>query len=336
MERASSGSGDLVLGAQSPAGAEAGSPRRDALVAGVVAYNEDRTLRSAVESLLTQELPEGAGWAAILVVASGCTDRTEEIGRALERRHPEVRLIVEPERRGKASALNEVVRRSRGRRTVLLNADARAEPGAVRALLAEAATSRPPFAVMGRPVVASDGNRSVVRTAGLLWALHDEFHRTSIGSGSGNHLSDELLLLDAPGFEGFPPGTINDGSYLGAWLEAQGGELRYALDAQVAIQLPGTWQDHLTQRRRILQGHAQVHDLLGRSPSTMSQLLVTRPFEAARILARVLRRQPDRALDLAALAGPEILANLLARWDRWRHRTPTGGWERIRRPVAWP
>ena len=119
-----------------------GPARSGVLAGGVVAYNEERTIRAALLSLLDQELPPGVAWNTIWVVASGCTDRTVEEAGLVAARDPRVRLVVEPVRTGKATAVTEVLRRAQGDAVVLLNADARAMPGAVAALW-EAAEGHP-------------------------------------------------------------------------------------------------------------------------------------------------------------------------------------------------
>ena len=123
------------------------------LSAGIVAHNEERNVERAVRSLLDQNLPSGVRWKNLWIVASGCTDRTVEVANRLAEKDPRVRVITEPDRMGKAHALQEVFRRAEGDAVVLLNSDAQAEPGAVGELVRVGLAQPTPFAVMGRPVV---------------------------------------------------------------------------------------------------------------------------------------------------------------------------------------
>jgi poly-beta-1,6-N-acetyl-D-glucosamine synthase len=165
------------------------------LVGGVVAFNEERRLALAVQSLLEQELPPGARWRTIWVVASGCTDRSPDVARELAAKYPEVQAIIEPERRGKASALRQIIGAAQGDYLILLNGDAVAGPGAVAELLRTAAPIAPPFAVMGHPEPTEV--RAGIFGAGirLLWKLHHRLHEELVRTETGTHLSDELLLL---------------------------------------------------------------------------------------------------------------------------------------------
>lgn len=324
----------------------AGDPRTDAvlgspptalltLTGGVVAYNEERSLRGAVRSLVDQALPEGFAWGNLWIVASGCTDRTVAVAEQLCREDPRIRLVAEPERRGKASALNQVLRRAAGSHLVLLNADATAAPGAVAALLLATRGRTPPYAVMGCPTLPPERQDELSRMLRLLWAVHHQFHLTTLDHGGGNHLSDELLMLSLPSLAELPEGLINDGSFVGAWLDRNDGRPLYAPEARVAIELPYTLRDHLSQRRRIQVGHAQVARLLHTWVSTLPSLALRDPAEAVRIVRRGMAEERASLLDLALLLGAELGAGMLSAWDRLPPRRDHAIWERVRRPAGW-
>ena len=301
------------------------------LVGGIVAHNEEAHLRSSVRSLTQQQLPDGVDWREFWVVASGCTDRTVEVARSLADEDPRVHLVVERERRGKARALREIIERARGDALVLLNSDARAEPGAVRELLRTAAGKAPPFAVMGRPVVPAPVAGRWAPTFRWMWQLHHEFHLDLLADGTGRHLSDELLLVSLPGLSPIPDGVINDGSYLAVWLAQHAGGRWYASDACVSIDVPETVRDHLHQRRRIHVGNAQVGSLLRTPPATLPRQFLEHPADTARLLRRMLAEKGGFA-HFARLATWEVVAHALAVWDRLPPRRDHVRWQRIRSP----
>jgi glycosyltransferase involved in cell wall biosynthesis len=304
------------------------------LSAGIVAHNEERNLEAAVRSLLDQDLPEHTAWESIWIVASGCTDGTVAVAEYLARDDPRVRVLIEPERMGKAHALREVFVRARGSALVLLNADARAEGGAIRALL-DAARDRPaPFAVMGRPVPPEGTEGRWGEELRLMWALHHEFHLELQRLGGGAHLSDELLLVSLPGFPSLPDGTINDGSYFGVWLSQHGGDRLYAPEARVTVDVPWSVRDHLEQRRRILYGNQQVTVALGRAPSTFVRFALRSPARAVELLRRADHSRRPGWTPFARLAAAEAVAVTLASWDRLPPRNDHVRWRRIRSTAA--
>jgi Glycosyl transferase family 2 len=313
-----------------------GTDRPVDLVGGVVAFNEERRLPAAVESLLGQELPPGVRWKTVSIVASGCTDRTPEVARALASRHPEIRVRIQPERRGKASALGEIFQETWGDYLVLLNADAIARPGAVSALLDTAASLVPPFAVMGHPEPSELPPAGMGSGLQLLWRLHHRLHAELLRADRGTHLSDELLLLPISHLPPLPEEIVNDGAYIGAWLRAQGGRLAYAEEARVAIEVPWSLPDHIRQRRRIHVGHRQVADLVGIPPSTMGRYFIERPGRALGLLADEVRTTSGGSTALAWLVAGELASMLAATWDRLPPRRNHRLWTPIRAPPGSP
>jgi biofilm PGA synthesis N-glycosyltransferase PgaC len=71
---------------------------------GIMAYNEEENIADAIDSVLDQELTS-SHVAELIVVASGCDDGTVPIVSEIAGRDPRVRLIEQPEREGKASAV---------------------------------------------------------------------------------------------------------------------------------------------------------------------------------------------------------------------------------------
>ena len=315
-----------------PPGSSAGDalhrpiPKR--ITGGIVAFNDEGRVERSVRSLLTQELPTGYEWSQVWLVGSGCTDRTVEIGKAVAREDPRLRVLVEPTRRGKAAAIQEILNRVEGEAVVLLNSDAIARDGAVSALLAKGVGKAAPFAVMARPVIADALEGDWSKTLEWMWDLHHEYHLDLLSDGRGTHLSDELLLLGGPKFPPMPAGVINDGSYLAVWLRQHGGGCWYAPEALVEIDAPLTRADHLRQRRRIHVGNSQVARLLGSPPATLARSFWRHPVSTARTVVRMSSRASG-IWHLARLAAGELLAHTLAWWDRLPPARDHVRWQRI-------
>lgn len=321
--------GGPVRGAIVPS-LEPGSGRRIELVGGVVAFNEERRLGAAVTSLLDQELPPEARWRRIWVVVSGSTDGTAAVARALAGAHPEVRVIVQPERQGKAAALREVLRVTLGDFLILLNGDAIAAPGSVAELLRTAAPLPPPYAVMARPEPEDLPPGVFGHGIQLLWNLHHRLHAELVTRGEGNHLSDELLLLSTWPLLTLPEDVVNEGAFIGAWLRKQGGSLAYAVDSRVAIEVPWNLPDHLRQRRRIHVGHRQVATLFGVAPTTIGRYLVKRPGRALALMVDELRASRGSGPALLWLAVGELASAAAALWDWLPPRRSHRLWTPIR------
>jgi glycosyltransferase involved in cell wall biosynthesis len=284
------------------------------LVGGIVAHNEERRIGPAIRSLLSQELPPGAEWQRIVVVASGCSDRTVEVARAVD---PRVEVLEEADRRGKAAALGAVFGRSAGADLlVLLNGDALALPGAVAELLRAAEGREGPWVAISRPVPPDDRWGHFSDSIRLLWEIHNDFDAYIHDRGEASTICDELLLLPVGDLPPMPEGIVNDGGFIGAWLNRGHHPLLYVPSSRVAIESARRFRDHLTQRRRIRFGHRQVADLVGIPPMTWQRFALAHPAEALGFLRGVVRKKRGRYRLLLVLAAAEGAALMLAMWDR--------------------
>ncbi len=326
----------MALASAAPAGRPGSTlPRPRRVAGGVVAHNDEGRVARSVRSLLEQRLPSGYEWSRIWIVASGCTDRTVEICEELARADTRIELVVEPERRGKAAAIHQILRRAEGESLVLLNSDAVALPGAVSTLLSRAEGRRAPYAVMARPIVTIEDGGSWTDAMRWMWELHHELHLQLLSEGRGAHLSDELLLLSLPHPAPLREGIINDGSFLAVWLSLNEGGCWYAPESLVSVVVPRTASDFVRQHRRIHFGDAQVRGLLGRAPTTFPRYLAEHPARAMRALRSALGR-PRGVRHLLHLGGWEVVSHLLALWDRLPPRADHVHWRRIRSSASEP
>jgi len=281
-------------------------------------YNEENTIRGALDSLRGQDLPPDVGFGSFWVIASGCTDRTVERVRDMALRDPRIHLHIEDRRTGKSSALAQIWGKIDADYLLMMDGDSRALPGSLRALLERARRLPPPLAVMGCPVPPRDKVGYIDGEIQLLYGLHHAFHDLSVNRRqTATHLSDNLLLLSARPLPPLPPYIVNEGSWIGTWLRARGGHLAYVPEARVEIEIPRDFFDHLAQRRRIHWGHRQVGELTGQAVSTLQSLLFQDPLTAVRMTLGTARRLPHGGRRLATLFVGEVLAHLMALWDQY-------------------
>lgn len=308
------------------------SSRPIRLIGGVAAYREGERLRHALRSLTGQLFPPGVSWREFRVVVAADDPATLEVARQCAASDPRIQLLIEPTRRGKSAALADILRRDGGDYFVLLNGDAVARLDAV-AELVRTAEEQPgrPLAVMARPVPSLPKSGSLLTTAlGLLWEVHDAYHRNPLYSDEIPHLSDELLLLRSEGRPELPAGIINDGAYLAAELSRRNGSIIYATQAVVEISVPGRWSDFWVQRRRIHAGHQQIYRIFGRRPGTFGRRAIRTPgTEALWVVHRFLRTR--RGLRAGALLiATEAWAMWVARLEGSDPGPKYVLWRRIR------
>ncbi|HUX87718.1 MAG TPA: glycosyltransferase [Chloroflexota bacterium] len=279
---------------------------------GIMAYNEEANIGAVLDALLRQELHDCA-IREIIVVASGCTDRTEEIVRAYERESSLVRLLSQSRREGKASAINLFLAEAAADVVVLVGADTLPDAQTIDFLVKP--FERPCVGMTGgRPIPLNDPNGFLGRAVHFQWKLHDRIASCSPKLGE--------LIAFRRAIGSIPVDTAVDEVSVEARVHARGWELVYVPAAVVHNRGPSTIGDFLRQRRRIYAGHLQVSKESGYRPSTMNLGLISR------ILAQEVRLTPSFFADLGFAMGLELVGRALGRMDYLRRRDHRV-WQRV-------
>jgi poly-beta-1,6 N-acetyl-D-glucosamine synthase len=98
----------------------------------VPAYNEEDSLASTVEALIGLDYPKEKK--EIIIINDGSKDRTGEIGKELERKYKEVRLL-DKKNSGKANSLNQALKMARGELIAVVDADSYPKKDALRKMI---------------------------------------------------------------------------------------------------------------------------------------------------------------------------------------------------------
>ena len=215
------------------------------------------------------------GWDRMVVVSSGSTDGTDDVVRAWANRDPRISLVIEPERRGKARAINRFLAglSPHTERCVMISGDVLPAPGALGRLLAP--LSDPHVRMTGARPVPTNPQRGIVqRIVHLQWALHDLVARSRPKLGE--------MVAFRPPVDPLDPDTPVDEAALEAQLHGDGGQLVYVPQATVFNRGPSTWRDLFAQRERIWVGHLRLRRRTGYRVATYRLCDLLRP--AARLL----------------------------------------------------
>lgn len=290
------------------------SPRRsaesDTLIecsVGIMAYNEEPNIERTVRAVLEQRGPS-MSIKEIIVVASGCTDRTVPIVADLALAQPRVRLCVQGQREGKASAINLFLKQASSEVVILIGADIIPETGAFEKLCA-------PFhdpligMVGGRPVPVNDPSTFMGHTVHLLWRLHDRVARVT------PKLGEVIAFRNV--ISGIPTNSAVDEISIQALISQLGYQLLYKPDSVVYNKGPVNLKDYLKQRRRIYAGHLKVLKQQQYEASTMKVSPILRQLIACREFTMSSFQQTLWTLGAVML---EAYARLLGHYDYWRKR----------------
>ncbi len=89
---------------------------------GIMAYNEEANIGKLLEAAFNQKLDK-CRLNQIILVASGCTDKTVEVAETYTGRDKRLEIIVQPDRKGKASTINLFLEQARGDVFILESGD---------------------------------------------------------------------------------------------------------------------------------------------------------------------------------------------------------------------
>ena len=274
---------------------------------GVMAYNEEGNIAHALASILKQEMT-GKRVAEVIVVASGCQDRTVEIVSSIADSDPRVRLIEQERREGKASAVNLFIGASTSPVLVLVSADVMVEAGAFEHLLSHFADPGVGMAG-GHPIPVNGSGTLVGHAVHLQWHLHDRIARESPKLGE--------LVAFRNVVPRIPLDTAVDELSIQALITQLGYRLVYEPRAVVYNRGPATIQDFLRQRRRIYAGHLRIKDQQAYEASTMSAWRAGRALLDSEFVT-----SPQAALRSVGAVGLEAVARVLGHYDiTYGHRS---------------
>ena len=268
-------------------------------IVGACAYNEENNIGNLLQNLTTkQELPEDS---QILVICSGCTDRTPEIVQSFGENDSRIILITEKTRLGKAHALNSLfaIARKSAEVLVLTNADAIPGPRSITTLLSRLRESRA-GAVFAQPIPNGVTSGLCSRIVNVIWRLHHVISLLQRPKFSG-----ELCAIYTRYLQDLPANVATDEPYIELSLCKHGLHVLYVPESVVYIRCPTNVVDLLRHRKRIWTGHKQLQNVTGVKVSTSSFLNVLMAMPALRV-NEIFYASIGAFLEMIAYIGAKI------------------------------
>jgi poly-beta-1,6-N-acetyl-D-glucosamine synthase len=274
---------------------------------GIMAHNEEANIGQLLQAILSRRFVT-ACLKEIYVVASGCTDRTEDIVRDCAGRDSRIRLLVQQQREGKASAINLFLSQARGDIYILESADTVPEEGTLEKLVAPFA--HPRVGMTGaHPVPVNDRSTFIGFAVRLMWSLHHKIALVTPKLGELVAFRSFVTII--------PHDTAVDEASIEAIVKQAGYELRYVPEALVRNKGPENLKDFLRQRRRITAGHTHLAHTQGHRVSTLSAWKILGP------LRDEMNWKPKELLWIMGAVALEAIGRLLGYYDyHFRKRNP--------------
>jgi len=280
---------------------------------GVFAYNEEKNVGVLLDKLIGDD-PGEHQITEIFVVSSGSTDRTDEIIKEYEKKDPRVKLIAQDKREGKASAINEFLKKASGDVFILESADTLPGDDTIRKMIDPFAD--PMVGLVGaKPVPINDPETFMGFTVHLIWRLHDRLAMRRLKAG-------ELIAVKNI-IKSIPVYTAVDEAWIESMVDEKGLAHVYVPEAKVYNKGPENLSDIIRQRRRIYTGHLHLRRHRGYSPLTMSLSAINRA-----LLAEV-RENPKKIHWILGACLLEAYIRLVAAVDYYILKRNPFRWEVI-------
>jgi len=212
---------------------------------GIFAYNEEKNIGQLLNAIENQDLNQ-VSIEEVIVVSSNSTDRTDDIVREFARKNSKIRLIVQPERKGKSSAINLFLNEAKGDIFVIESADTIPAKDTIEKLVLPFLNKKIGM-TGGRPEPINNPRSFIGFAVYMLWRLHHKM--AMISPKLGEMVAFRNLVKEIPEHSPVDEASIE------AIIRNYGLEKKYIPEAIVHNKGPENVGDFLKQRRRIYAGH---------------------------------------------------------------------------------
>ena len=274
---------------------------------GLLAYNEEKNIANLLDALLQQEL-ETVAIEQIVVVSSNSTDRTDEIVKNYEKKDGRISLIVQPERRGKSSAINLFLEQATGEVFVIESADTIPAEDTIEKLVAPFADEKIGM-TGGRPSPVNDTKSFIGFAVWFLWHLH---HKMALQSPKIGEMAAFRNVVKQ-----IPEKSAVDEASIEALISDKNLKIKYIPDAIIKNKGPENIKDFIKQRRRIYTGHLWLEDNQDYTVASQNSSLIIK------LTLAELSLNPITDLKIIFTIFLEVWGRFLGWWDyKIRNKNP--------------
>lgn len=228
------------------------SPIRPNVSILIAVRNEEANLPAKLENLRVLNYPQDQ--TQVVIVSDGSADQTASILR--EHASTVVSIIVDKSN-GKASALNEAVKRATGEILVFLDARQRVEPDAVGELVSCFADSTV-GAVSGELLLETKSTESASDALGLYWKIEKTVRKLESASGSVIGVTGAIYAIRRDLYTEMPTGTILDDVFVPMHVARLGRRVVFQPSAIARDQIFSENGKEFSRKVRTLTGNYQL------------------------------------------------------------------------------
>jgi cellulose synthase/poly-beta-1,6-N-acetylglucosamine synthase-like glycosyltransferase len=244
------------------------------ITVGIPTYNEEKSIARSIDSALRQISKKDE----VIVVASGCIDHTVPEIRKVMKKDKRVKIIVESERKGKASALNLIIKKAKGEIIVQTDGDVIIGKGSISCLIRQ--FKNPKIGgVSGNPVPIIPEDNLFYDWTIMSYRKMDEIRKKESSQGIFWHMSGYLLAFRKKALKEVPFAKGAVDAWMGKIIKDNGYKLVYEPNAKAFVKAPLNVRDFIAQKARVRAGYY----LLPKGPRTVNKEILWFPKELLKI-----------------------------------------------------
>jgi len=272
---------------------------------GITAYNEEKNIGKLLDFLSKEKF--SFSLKEIIVVISGCTDRTEDVVKPFLKTNKKIKLIKEKERKGKTSAINLILKKAKGNIIVFICADNIPKKGSINKIITRFSNKKIQ-AVSGRPIPIEGKDKLFGYISYLVWALH---HKVCLRNPK---ISGELFAIKKDVVKEIPYKIVNDDGYLTALVRKLGYKIAYAPEAVTYMIGTNNLSSHIIRRRRIGRGYTQLKEI-------GLDVNISIPLKIKSII-EFIKEEPENIHKILFAVFLEVFIDILAFYDTIKKINP--------------
>lgn len=218
----------------------------------ITSYKEPRTISKAIESFLNQNIEE-----KYELIISAPDKETLDVAKKYSKKFKQIKLFKD-KGRGKASAINQVLKILKGRIIILTDGDVYVSKNSVNHLI-NAFKDKKIACATGRPVSIESKNKILGYWSHML--CDAGAHRLRIKmqkQGKFLECSGYLWAFRKNLIKTFPVDVAED-SIVPLILWMRGYKTRYVPEAEVYVSYPKNFNDFIEQKKRTIKSHEKLY-----------------------------------------------------------------------------
>lgn len=244
----------------------------------VAAYNEEDYIEEKIQNSLQLNYPSDK--LEIIFVTDGSTDRTPDI----IKKHPGIRLLHEPERRGKSAAMNRSLSYIQSPFIIFCDANTLLNTDCVREIVKHYADPKVGGVAGEKKILTQGINTAAATGEGLYWKYESFLKKLDSDLLSTMGAAGELFSVRKELFEPAPEGTIIEDFVQSLKVCTRGYVLKYEPNAYAAEAPSASIRDEMKRKVRICAGAFQAMILLKELFNPFKHPVLSFQFVSHRIL----------------------------------------------------